>query len=53
MSLFLVATLTGKGDQVADMEVWVPYIWTVGIMIFSTGLFIGGAAANRAERTWV
>jgi len=28
------------------MNVWVPYIWTLGIMIFSTGLFIGGAAGE-------
>ena len=27
-------------------NVWVPYIWTLGIMIFSTGLFIGGASGE-------
>jgi cytochrome c oxidase subunit 1 len=41
--LFLVATLTGKEIKLPTWNVWVPYIWTVGIMIFSTGLFIGGA----------
>ena len=52
MSLFLVAKLTGKEIKLPAWNVWVPYIWTLGIMIFSTGLFIGGAAANRAARTW-
>src|SRR4249920_2969793 len=46
MSLFLVATLTGKEIKLPTWNVWVPYIWTVGIMIFSTGLFIGGAAGE-------
>jgi len=46
MSLFLVATLTGKPIKFQRMNVWVPYIWTVGIMIFSTGLFIGGAGGE-------
>ena len=43
MTLFLVAKLTGKEIKFSRMNVWVPYIWTLGIMIFSTGLFIGGA----------
>jgi cytochrome c oxidase subunit 1 len=43
MSLFLVAKLTGKEIRFKTFNVWVPYIWTLGIMIFSTGLFIGGA----------
>ena len=43
MSLFLVMKLTGKELKFAHINVWVPYIWTAGIMIFSTGLFITGA----------
>ncbi|HXX42440.1 MAG TPA: cbb3-type cytochrome c oxidase subunit I [Chthoniobacterales bacterium] len=43
MSLFLVAKLTGKEIRFPAWNVSVPYIWTVGIMTFSTGLFIGGA----------
>jgi len=43
MSLFLVIKLTGKELKFSRMNVWVPYIWTLGIMIFSTGLFITGA----------
>ena len=46
MSLFLVATLTGKEIKLPTWNVWVPYIWTAGIMIFSTGLFIGGAGGE-------
>jgi cytochrome c oxidase subunit 1 len=46
MSLFLVAELTGKKVRLPTWNVWVPYIWTLGIMIFSTGLFIGGAAGE-------
>ena len=46
MSLFLVATLMGKEIKLPTWNVWVPYIWTVGIMIFSTGLFIGGASGE-------
>jgi cytochrome c oxidase subunit 1 len=46
MSLFLVAELTGKEIRFPTLNVWVPYIWTLGIMIFSTGLFIGGAGGE-------
>jgi len=46
MSLFLIATLTGKQIKLPIWNVWIPYIWTLGIMIFSTGLFIGGAAGE-------
>jgi cytochrome c oxidase subunit 1 len=46
MSLFLVSKLSGKEIKLATWNVWVPYIWTLGIMIFSTGLFIGGAGGE-------
>jgi cytochrome c oxidase subunit 1 len=46
MSLFLVAELTGKEIRFPTLNVWVPYVWTLGIMIFSTGLFIGGAGGE-------
>src|SRR4051812_17677654 len=46
MSLFLVVKLTGKRIKLPRWNVWVPYIWTLGIMIFSTGLFIGGAGGE-------
>jgi cytochrome c oxidase subunit 1 len=46
MSLFLLAKLTGKQIKLRGWNVSVPYIWTLGIMIFSTGLFIGGAGGE-------
>jgi cytochrome c oxidase subunit 1 len=46
MTLFLVAKLTGKKIKLPRMNVWMPYLWTLGIMIFSTGLFIGGAGGE-------
>jgi cytochrome c oxidase subunit I len=46
MSLFLVAELMGKQIRFRTLNVWVPYVWTLGIMIFSTGLFIGGAGGE-------
>ena len=46
MTLFLVTKLTGKQIRLPRWNVWVPYIWTLGIMIFSTGLFIGGAGGE-------
>jgi cytochrome c oxidase subunit 1 len=46
MTLFLVAKLTGKEIKFPRLNVWMPYIWTLGIMIFSTGLFIGGAGGE-------
>ena len=46
MSLYLVAKLTGKKIRCGGLNVWAPYIWTLGIMIFSTGLFIGGAGGE-------
>ena len=46
MSLFLVAELMGKQIRFRTLNVWMPYVWTLGIMIFSTGLFIGGAGGE-------
>jgi cytochrome c oxidase subunit 1 len=41
-SLLLVSTLTGKAVAFRKLAVAVPYLWTLGIMTFSTGLFVGG-----------
>jgi len=46
MSLYLVAKLTGKEIKLPKWNVWVPYIWTLGIMVFSTGGFISGASGE-------
>ena len=45
-SLMLVATLTGREVAMKRLNVWIPYIWTLGIMVFSTGLFVGGIAGE-------
>jgi cytochrome c oxidase subunit I len=46
MSLYLVVKLTGREIRCGGLNVWAPYVWTLGIMIFSTGLFIGGAGGE-------
>ena len=45
-SLLLTSQLTGKAIAMPRMNVWVPYVWTLGIMTFSTGLFAGGIAGE-------
>jgi cytochrome c oxidase subunit 1 len=45
-SLLLLTKLSGKEVAFKRANVWVPYLWTAGIMIFSTGLFIGGVAGE-------
>ena len=45
-SLLLVSTLTGRSIALPRLNAWVPWIWTTGIMIFSTGLFAGGLAGE-------
>lgn len=42
MSLHMVSQLTGKVIRYPVMNVWFPYVWSVGIFISSTGAFIGG-----------
>jgi len=46
MSLYSTATLSGKAIKLPTWNLWVPYLWTAGIMIFSTGGFFGGAAGE-------
>jgi len=43
-SLLLLSTLTGKEIAFKGLNVWVPYVWISGIMIFSLALFYGGIA---------
>lgn len=42
MSLFLIAGLTGKKLAAPRAALLVPYLWTVGVCTFSSGLFWGG-----------
>jgi len=46
MSLYLLVQLTGKAVKLPRCNVWVPYIWTLGIMVFSSGGFISGAGGE-------
>jgi cytochrome c oxidase subunit 1 len=42
MSLFLIAGILNKPVRSSALAVAVPYVWTLGTFIFSTGLFWGG-----------
>jgi cytochrome c oxidase subunit 1 len=42
MSLFLIAGILKKPVRSIGLAVAVPYVWTLGTFIFSTGLFWGG-----------
>jgi cytochrome c oxidase subunit 1 len=41
-SVFLLAQLTGKRLRFPALNLWVPYLWTAGIFIFSFGLSVSG-----------
>jgi cytochrome c oxidase subunit 1 len=42
MSLYLISTLQGKKIFLPGINVIVPYLWLIGVLIFSTGLMWGG-----------
>jgi cytochrome c oxidase subunit 1 len=42
MSIFLVSQLTGRKIYLPTINAIIPYLWTVGVLIFSTGLMWGG-----------
>ncbi len=42
MSLYLVTKLLGKNIFLPRVNVIVPYLWVIGVLIFSTGLMWGG-----------
>ena len=42
MTLFLVSQLTGKPLRLRRLNVWVPYVWLLGVAVFSTGLSVAG-----------
>ena len=42
MSLYMTEQLTGKRATTTILTVAVPYLWTIGTLIFSTGLMWGG-----------
>jgi len=42
MTLFLVAQLSGKRLRLPRLNVWVPYLWMLGVFVFSIGLSVAG-----------
>jgi len=42
MSLYLISTLKGKKVFLPKVNVIVPYVWMIGLFMFSTGLMWGG-----------
>ncbi|HBQ22002.1 MAG: cytochrome C oxidase subunit I [Deltaproteobacteria bacterium GWA2_38_16] len=42
MSLFMVARLLGKEIQFPKLNMWVPYLWMVGVLTFSIGMSVAG-----------
>jgi len=42
MSIYMLSQLTGKRIYAPVLNTIVPYLWTVGVLIFSAGLMYGG-----------
>lgn len=42
MTLFLLVQLTGKRLRFPRLNLWVPYVWCAGTLIFSFGLSVAG-----------
>ncbi len=42
MSIYLLSKLTGKEIRYKNLVTIVPYLWLIGVLIFSTGLMWGG-----------
>ncbi len=42
MTLFLLTQLTGKPLRLPRLNLWVPYLWTGGMLIFSVGFSVAG-----------
>jgi cytochrome c oxidase subunit 1 len=42
MSLWIVSSISGKEIRFKSFYVMTPYLWTIGIFIFSSGLMAGG-----------
>jgi len=51
MTIYIYAKVAGKEIKFPSLNVMVPYMWFVGLMIFSTGLKIGGLEFGEPRRT--
>ncbi len=46
MTIFLVSKLTGKPIAYPRLNVWVPYLWLLGVAFFSSGLMVSGISGE-------
>jgi cytochrome c oxidase subunit 1 len=51
MTLYMYAKIAGKEVQYKTINLMVPYMWFTGLMIFSTGLKLGGVEFGEPRRT--
>lgn len=42
MSLLMMANCSDKKVPRSNLVLWVPYLWTIGVCVMSSGLFLGG-----------
>ncbi len=42
MSMYILANITGKRIRFKNLVVITPYLWTIGLLFFSTGMMWGG-----------
>jgi cytochrome c oxidase subunit 1 len=42
MTLFLLAQLTGRRVRLLTLNLWVPYLWCAGTLVFSVGFSVAG-----------
>ncbi|MEZ4928906.1 MAG: cbb3-type cytochrome c oxidase subunit I [Chitinophagales bacterium] len=51
LSLYMITKILGKEVKYKTLNLMVPYFWFVGLMIFSTGLKMGGLEYGEPRRT--
>lgn len=51
LSLYMLTKLLGKEVKYKTLNLMVPYFWFIGLMIFSTGLKMGGLEYGEPRRT--
>jgi len=51
LTIYMYSKISGKEIQYKSLNVLVPYFWFVGLMIFSTGLKLGGLEFGEPRRT--
>lgn len=51
LTIYMYSKVSGKEIQFKTLNVMVPYMWFTGLMIFSTGLKLGGLEFGEPRRT--